>query len=175
MRRSRSRVCLALAAAVIMHAAGHAASLSDKDVQLMVRAIGFLQPRPSDGGIVAIAYEGSDPASRQDAEAIAGHFGDGLKAGRAVLMPRVVDDKQLATGGFVAIITASGANVERIAAAERALHVPCLTGDVSVVLSGRCVMAVRSEPKVEITVSRVAAASGEITFVSAFLMMINQF
>jgi hypothetical protein len=36
-------------------------------------------------------------------------------------------------------------------------------------------MAVRSEPKVEITVSRVAAASGEITFVSAFLMMINQF
>jgi hypothetical protein len=175
MRRRRSLAFLALTAAIIFHAAALGASLLDKDVQLMIRAIAFLRPRPGDGGIVAIAYEASDPASRQDAEAIAGYFGDGLKAGNAVLFPRLVDGGQLAAGGFVAIITASGANIDLIAAAQHALHVPCLTGDASLVRSGRCVVAVRSEPKVEISVSRMAAANGDVTFASAFLMMVNQF
>jgi hypothetical protein len=169
------RVGLALVASIVICAAGHAASLSDKDVQLMIRAIGFLQPRPADGGLVAIAYEASDPASRQDAEAIAGYFGGGLKAGQATLRPRVMDDRQLMAGGFVAIITASGANIDRIAAAGHASHVPCLTGEVSLVRSGRCVLSVTSDSKVEITVSRAAAASDEITFALAFLMMITQF
>jgi hypothetical protein len=158
-----------------MHAVADAASITDQDVRLMVRAIGFLRPEPNDGGIVAIAYEASNPASRQDAEAIAGYFGSGLKAGRAVLLPRVVDGRQLISGGYVAIITASGVNIDLVAAAGRALHIPCLTGEVSLVRSGRCVMSVKSDPKVEITVSRSAAANGDVTFASAFLMMVSQF
>jgi hypothetical protein len=159
----------------MFNAAGHAASLTDKDVQLMVRAIGFLQPRPVDGAVVAIAYEASDPASKQDAEAIAGYFGEGLKAGPTTLTARAADDRQLMAGGYVAIITASGANLDRIAAAGRALHVPCLTGDAALVRSGHCVMSVRAGPKVEITVSRLTAAGADVSFASAFLMMVNQF
>ena len=166
---------LALSAAIIMQVAAHAASLTDKDVQLMVRAIGFLRPAPDSNGIVAIAYEATDPASRQDAEAIASYFGGGLKAGNAVLSPRVTDGRQLASGGFVAVITANGANLELVASAARAMHVPCVTGDVTLVRSGRCALSVRSEPVVEITVSRAATTSGGVMFASAFLMMVNQF
>jgi hypothetical protein len=175
MRARITQVWLGLACAVVFQVAGNAASLTDVDVRLMVRAIGFLQPRPADGGIVAIAYDAADPASKQDAEAIAGYFGDGLKAGNAMLAPRIEDVGQLAAGGFVAIITARGVNLGRVAAIGRALHVPCLTGDPAQIGTSLCVMAVRSKPTVEITVSRAAAASGEVTFAAAFLMMITPF
>jgi hypothetical protein len=174
MKYRRSRLVLALAAAIIPCDVADAASLSDKDVQLMARAIAFLRPEP-ETGTVAIAYNAADPASKQDAEAIAGYFGGGLKAGHAMLTPRVVDGSRLAAGGFVAIITASGANLDLVASAARQLHVPCLTGDVGLVRAGRCVMSVTSAPKVEITVSREAAATDDVTFASAFLMMVNQF
>lgn len=170
-----ARLALVLPAAIILHGVTHAASLSDRDVQLMVRAIGFLRPEPQDNGVVAIAYDAADPASRPDAEAIAGYFGAGLKAGHAVLLPRIVDGQQLAAGGFVAVITANGANLDLVAAAGRHLHVACLTGDPALVRAGRCVLSVRSEPKVEIMVSRAAAANADVSFAAAFLMMVSQF
>jgi hypothetical protein len=175
MRHRWARLALALPAAIILYGVAHAASLSDKDVQLMVRAIGFLRPEPDNSGIVAIAYDAADPDSKRDAEAIASYFAGGLKAGPAVLLPRVLDGPRLAGGGFAAIITASGANLDLVAAAARQWHAPCLTGDASLVRSGRCVLSVRSEPKVEITVSRTAAADVGVSFVSAFLMMVTQF
>ena len=175
MKRRQSGVILAMSAAVMMQGGARAASLTDKDVQVMVRAIGFLQPQPADGGIIAIAYDASNPASKQDAEVISGHFGTGLKAGRALLIPRVMDERHLTAQGIVAIIAANGVDIDAVAAAGRVLHVPCMTGEISLVRAGRCVLSVRSDPKVEITVSRVAAASGDVTFASAFLMMVNQF
>jgi hypothetical protein len=86
-----------------------------------------------------------------------------------------MDGRQLAAGGFAAIITARGANLDLVAAAGRLLHVPCLTGDADLVRAGRCVLSVRSEPKVEIIVSPAAAASVEVSFAQAFLMMVKQF
>ena len=49
----------------------------------------FLESAPSDPGIVAIAYDPANPASKQDADTIAGYFVDGLKAGAAMLKPIV--------------------------------------------------------------------------------------
>jgi len=175
MKYVTSPVSLALFAAIATFAPVQAASLTDGDVRLMVRAIGFLRPQPGDNAIVAIAYAASDPTSRQDAEAIASYFGTGLKTGSVNLRPHVMDERQLAAGGIVAIITASGTNVTLVAAVARTLHVPCVTGDVAQVRSGRCAVSVRSTPKVEITVSRAVTVDSEVSFASAFLMMVNLF
>ena len=171
------RVChvvLVLLAAVMSHGAARAASITQKEAELLVRVMGFLQPPPS-GGTIAIAFDLASAASRQDAETIAGYFGSGLKAGGATLTARVMDGGQLSSGGFVAIIAARGASLDQVAALSRAHRVPCLTGDTRAVESSQCTIAVRSEPRVEILVNRASAASAQVGFGSAFLMMIRLF
>ena len=151
-----------------------AASMTPKDVLILTKAIGFLPPAPSGLATIAIAYELDNADSKQDAEAIAGYFGDGLKAGNALLKPRLVEVGQLAAGGFVAVISAASVKVEQIAAATRALHVACITADTSAVQAGQCVMSVKSAPKVEILISRAAAARSNVGFGSAFLLMAHE-
>ncbi len=80
----------------------------------------------------------------------------------------------MAAGGYIAVIAAAGVKVEQVATATRALHIACITADATAVQSGQCVMSVKSEPKVEILVSRSAAASSNVGFGSAFLLMAHQ-
>lgn len=172
--QAAARLALALLAVAGYHGVAGAASLTQKDVQILAKAIGFLEPPPSGNGTVAIAYEPSDPASRQDADAIAGYFGTGLQAGSATLKATVTAVGQLSAGGFVAVVAAAGVKVDQVAAATRALHVACITSDATAVQSGQCVMSVKSEPKVEILISRSAAASSNVGFGSAFLLMAHE-
>lgn len=173
-RRLAACVVLAILTAAAGQGVAAAASLSEKEVQILVRAIGFLQPPPTGAATIAVAYDASNPASKQDAEAIASYFGEGLKAGGATLTPKLIEVRQLPSGGFVAIIAAAGVRIEQIADAARVLHVACVTGDLNAVESGQCVMTVKSEPKVEIIINRAAAARANVGFGTAFLMMIRQ-
>ena len=154
--------------------AAYAGSLSQKDVQILAKAIGFLEPAPSGAATVAIAYDPADPASKQDADTIAGYFGDGLKAGAAVLKPKVVGVGQLSTGGFIGVVAASGVKIDQVLAATRALKVPCITADAAAVQAGQCVMSVKSDPKIEILISKAAASSSGVAFGSAFLLMAHE-
>jgi hypothetical protein len=164
---------LALMAAAGSNSAS-AASMTQKDVQIMAKAIGFLEPPPSGPATVAIAYDPANPASKQDAEAIAAYFGDGLKAGGAVLKAKATEVGQLSAGGFIAVVAASGAKIDQVSSATHALHVPCVTADASAVQAGQCVMSVKSDPKVEILISKSAAASSNVGFGSAFLLMAHE-
>ncbi len=179
MTTSRKTICRpatwSLALSLLAAAGGYnpasAGSLTQKDVQILAKAIGFLEPPPSGAATVAIAYDPADPASKQDADAIAGYFGEGLKAGAAVLKPKVVEVGQLSGGGFVAVVAASGVKIDQVAKAAQTLHVTCVTTDAAAVQAGQCVMSVKSDPKVEIEINRAAAASSGVAFGSAFLLM----
>ena len=124
MRKSQKTICQpavwALALTFALAAGGcnpaHASSLTQKDVQILAKAIGFLEPPPTGPATVAIAYDPADPASKADADAIAGYFGDGLKAGGAVLKPKVTEVGQLAVGSFVAVIAANGVKIDQVSA-----------------------------------------------------------
>ena len=178
MRPAAWLITATMIGAVVIGVAGsrgaQAASMTPKDVLILTKAIGFLQPAPSGIATIAIAYELDNADSKQDAEAIASYFGDGLKAGSALLRPKIVEVGQLAAGGFVAVISAASVKVDQIAAATRALHVACITADAAAVQAGQCVMSVKSAPKVEILISRAAAASSNVGFGSAFLLMAHE-
>jgi hypothetical protein len=165
---------LAVLAVVGWCNAAEASSLTQKDVQIMAKAIGFMEPAPSGAATVAIAYDPANPASKQDADAIAGYFGDGLKAGNATLKPKVVEVGQLSAGGFLAVVAASGAKMDLISSATRAQHIACITADAAAVQAGQCVMSVKSDPKVEILISKSAASGSGVGFGSAFLMMAHE-
>jgi hypothetical protein len=151
-----------------------AASVSTKDLKVLGSALGFLQPEPSGPQTLAITYLTNDEASRQDALAVAALIGDGLRTGHAVFQPKLVDTASLGTGGYAAILAAAGADGDRVMAASRAARVLCVTTDFSAVQAGRCVMAIRAEPRVQILVNHAAAAASGIELAPAFLMMIRE-
>ena len=49
-----------------------------------------------------------------------------------------------------------------------------IAGHQNAVQAGQCVMSVKSDPKVEILISRSAAATSNVGFGSAFLLMAHE-
>lgn len=150
-----------------------AASLSPKDMDVIARALTFLQP-PLSAAFVAIVYTSTDPASRRDAEEIAGMLSGGLKVGPTVLMPRVLASQAIGAGGFALMIAATGASGPEIKEFSRTARIMCVTADMAAVQAGLCTMAVKSLPRVEIVVNHAAASASGTAFAAAFRMMIKE-
>jgi hypothetical protein len=154
----------------------NAGSLTRKDVQTLGKAFAFLDPAAPADGLIAVVYATGNDASRKDAETIASYFGDGLRVGGAMLKPRLVDLAGLGDGaGYAAIIAAEGASGEAVMAAARSHKIVCASGELEQVRAGNCIMAISTDPKVEISVNRAAASAAGIGFAAAFRMMIHEF
>jgi hypothetical protein len=156
-----------------------AASFAAKDLQVLARAIAFMQsspgqPPPGPDATIAIAFVAGNAASRQDADAIAALIGAGLQAGGAVLRPQVIDINTLGSAAFRVVIAAAGANGPQLNALARSAHALCVTTDIEAVRAGWCAMAITSEPRVEITVNHAVSAAAGIEFAPAFRMMIRE-
>jgi hypothetical protein len=166
----------ALALALLAPSSAKAATLTPKDVQVLGKVFAFLDPAVAADGVIAVAYVGGDETSRADAEAIAGYFGDGLRVGGATLRAKPVDVASLGDGsGFVAIVAAKGASGEAVMAVAMSHKILCASGELDQVEAARCIMAIHSDPKVEISVNRGAASAADIGFAAAFRMMIREF
>ncbi len=151
-----------------------AGTFSAKDTQIIAKAIGFLDPAPA-GGVIAIAYDASSPASKADADAIAGFFAGGLAEGSSTVTAKTVDVAALGDGsGYIAVIAAQGVSDDKVMQAAKAHHIPCVTADAAAVQSGQCVMSVNSDPKVDIVVNHAAALATGVLFQSAFRMLIHE-
>jgi hypothetical protein len=165
---------MAVVLIVALTHAARAASFAAKDLQVLGRAIAFMQPPPPPDAVVAIAFMAGNADSKRDAEAIAALIGSGLAAGHATLRPRVVDIAGLSAGGFSVVIAAAGANGAQLSAAAKAAKALCVTTEADAVRDGVCAMAITSEPRVEIIVNHAAAAAAGIDFAAAFRMMIRE-
>lgn len=173
----RRQVACALLASLLASALGKraaAASLSSHDLQVLARTLTFLRSPPHGPAVAAIAYREGDAASRDDATEIAAAMGTSLRLGEVVLQPRLMSTDSLAEGGYALLIAAAGADPAALAAAFRSQHVLCVSADLPAVESGSCVMAIRSEPRVEIVLNHAAAAAAQVEFATAFLMMIRE-
>ncbi len=148
--------------------------MTAKDLQVLGRAIAFLLPPPATGATVAIAYVNGNAASRSDAEAVAALIGDGLRAGNAVLHPKLVEVAALATTECAAVIATSGSNGAALSAASRSAHALCVTTELAAVEAGLCAMGIKSEPHVEILINHAAVSAAGIEFATAFRMMIRE-
>jgi hypothetical protein len=177
VRRHRPRVGLArLAVGLALIAAPHsrAASLSGRDVHIIAKALGFLDPAPS-GGTVAVVYASFDAASKADADAVVALFADGLAVGGRTVSAKAVDVARLGRGDvYVALIAALGVQGGALMDAAKARKIPCITSVTAMVQAGQCLVAVHSEPQVDITVNRAATQSVGIHFNAAFGMLVHE-
>jgi hypothetical protein len=154
--------------------AAQAASLSDKDVHVIGKVLGFLDPVPA-GGAVAVVYASGDAASKADADAIAALFGGGLAVGSGNVTAKAVDGAALGDGsGYIGIIAAAGVQGDGAMTAAKAHKIPCITSSTALVKAGQCLIAVHSDPSVDITVNHAATTAAGVSFDSAFGMLVHE-
>jgi hypothetical protein len=150
-----------------------AASLTKRDVLIIAKVLGFLEPAPH-GGTVAVVYAAGTPGSKADADAIASWFGDGLAFGGGTVTAKAIEAGSFGAGtGFIAVILAKGAEVAS-QQAQLAHGMLTITAADSLVRSGQCVMVVHSEPRVDITISHHAADAAGVAFTAAFGMLVHE-
>ncbi|MGQ9369080.1 hypothetical protein [Azospirillum sp. ST 5-10] len=167
-----------MVAAALLIAAPAGAEVSSKDVQVAAKTFGFTVPPLSGTVKVAIVFDAAVPESKMEADQLGGILGSGLAVGSATLTPVLVPVGQLDSGlegaGVAFVTSGLSASHERIFAATKARKLLSVSADAACVQSARCVMGVKSEPKVEIVVSKTAAEASSVSFAPAFRMMITE-
>ncbi|MGA3402762.1 MAG: hypothetical protein ABSC95_26430 [Acetobacteraceae bacterium] len=154
--------------------AAMAASLSPQEVQVLGKALGFVQLPPDGATTVAVVYASGNAGSRADAEQIAAEIGDGVRVGSIILKPQVIDVAALASIEPAVIVSAADANGDAVMRASRARHALCVTAELAAVQSGSCIMTIRSNPRVEIVLNAEAARAAGVVFPIAFHMMVRE-
>jgi hypothetical protein len=151
------------------------AAVTPTDLQVAARALSFME-RPLVGSVrVGILYAPNDPRSVREAEALRDLLGTGLKAGKLELKPLLVKIGDAATARVDLFFLTEFVSAAQASAAGIAVRkVPCVTTDIPQVVSGACLMGVRSSPKVQIMINRAAAKDSGITFATVFRVMITE-
>lgn len=149
------------------------AETSQRDLEVIGRALGFMEGVDGSDRTVAIVY---DPASEAEAQALAGAMSGGLSAGRVTLNARLVPaaDTGSLGGAHAAVLLGSASGDAGIFSAASSAGVMTVSTDMSCVESGNCVMGVQSAPSVRIVVNRGAADASSVSFAAAFAMMIEE-
>ena len=147
-----------------------------RDLQVLARAMGFLDRSPTGTAEIGIVFPEQSAAGRAEAQRIAASFGTGLRAGNLTVTPRLVTAES-AAGVGLGVLLLTDAAVGQAAALARSLagrSVLTVATDRGLVDAGLVVMAVRGEPRVEILVNRAAAQAAGVGFAPAFRMMIQE-
>lgn len=168
-------VALAMLAATALSAPA-AAETSAKDAQVIVKAIGFQASKPSGEVKVAVVFAPDQPDSVKDAEQAKAAL-EAAKSPTLTPVPVLVPAGQLSALDncqLVFVTAGTGAVRDAVFEAAKARKLLTVSTDAACAQSGKCVMAVKSEPRVEILVNRAAAQASSVEFTTAFRMMISE-
>ena len=168
--------CWLLPLCLTLGSTSAAAEASLQDLQILVRALGFLERPPAGLAELGIAYPAASAAGRAEAERVAALFGDGLRAGALTLRPRLVPADAAGEAPVVAVLLTDAAlpQAAQIAVALAGRSVPTIATNAAAIGGGQIVLVLRSQPRVEILVSRTAAQTARVNFATAFRMMIQE-
>jgi len=166
--------CAALAAAVAF-GPGLAHADPAKDLQVAGRALTFLENGPTGHAVLGVVFDPAKPASVAEKNAVMAALGGGYAAGAVTLVGRPVEADEVAgAAGVNALYVTGGVNYAAVGAVAKARKLITIGSSPACVGSGACVMGVTTDPKVEITVNRAAAAAVGAAFKAAFRMMIKE-
>ncbi|HBH88703.1 hypothetical protein [Ponticaulis sp.] len=170
MRKSLAALSI-IAASMLATNAAEAAG--ERDLQLIGRALSFVEGGATGNVTLAIVYADDVAGSQAEAEGISAIVGSGLNAGQVTLQPQLVSVSEIGgLGAGTAIFVPAGmsAHYSEISSSSAIT----VSTDRACAEAGACVVAVQSDPSVEIFVSRSAADARSVSFASAFRMMINE-
>lgn len=152
------------------------AEVTQTDVEVGGRVLGFLSTPLTGDTKLLVVYAPGNAASAAEQKALSGILGAGMKAGNVTFQPSAVElDKIDSVAGGVVFLTGGlGADAAKVAAALKAKKLICMTTDMAAVQAGYCPIHVKSAPKVQITVNKALADQIGISFGAAFKLMITE-
>jgi hypothetical protein len=166
---------VALCALALVGAPISAHADAAKDLQIAGRALTFLENGPTGKATLGVVFDPSKPASVAEKNAVMAALGGGMSAGALTLVGKAVEAGDVAgVSGVAALYITTGVSTGPVGAAAKAKKLITIGSDMSCVTSGACVMSASADPKVEIVVSRSAAAAVGAVFKAAFRMMIRE-
>lgn len=165
MRRCKPLVAAAAMSAFLV-ATPSIAQVSKKDLQIIGKAVSFIQDGPSGDVMVDIIYDAGNPDSVADADAVAALLAKPLSSGGLKLTGRKVDSYS----GAQIVYVSKGVEAKPL----NKQGVITVSADPECAISGGCVLGVQSAPKVEIHVSSAASKVAGANFQSSFRMMITE-
>lgn len=172
---SRSNLICAALAVAFLSGPGLAHADPAKDLQVAGRALTFLENGPTGRAVIGVVFDPAKPASVAEKNAVMAAIGGGYSAGAVTLVGKPVTvDEVAGAAGVNAFFVTGGVNYAAVGAAAKARKLVTIGSNPACVSTGACVMGVTTEPKVEITVNRSAAAAVGASFKAAFRMMIKE-
>jgi hypothetical protein len=176
--RSLARNCLfgatLMVVAFFFMTVAHADStvISLKDVQTVIRAIGFLENTAADGSVIGIIYNPDNSNSTKSAHDIESLI---MREGGS-LHPRLVpvsDISQLQGVSYAFVTDGLEAYYDKLGAKIRSNKILSFTLDRSCLDHNCCAVYINSKDRVEIVVNKAAADAVEAHFKPVFLMMVT--
>ena len=152
------------------------ADVSQKDFEVILRAIGFVRLPPGGDKTFAIVYDPANSASFREAQQMQEKFGVGIASNDMTLRGRLVpaSNLELLQGSSFALVT-SGLQpwYRKISDLARAGHIVSFSLDRSCVEQQYCLVYINTEGRVEIVVNQSVAQESKIEFKPVFLMMVT--
>jgi hypothetical protein len=144
------------------------AAVTDKDIKVVTKAIGFIEGGPTSPVEMAVVTDGG--SSKADADTAADLAGKaGMKA--SVIAPSAIGS----TSAKVLFIPAGmNGSFDAILSAATAKKLVTISNVGDCTAAQKCAISIASDPKVDIVVSKSAAAATGVSFGSAFSMMIKE-
>lgn len=173
MKFAKSAAFTLLMAATLLPLTARA-ELSEKDMQVVGRALSFVVDGPKGDVPVAIVFQEGNASSEGDKAAAAKLLEAGLKTGELTLKGTPVPVSKIGDAGKYKVwyvTMGAGGAMGPAGGAAKAITVGT---DKDCVAAGQCVIAVESSPKVQIYVSRAAAQAAGVSFSSAFLILVKE-
>lgn len=175
MTRIRNARPAAIAALAVLAAPLVAHADTQKDLQIAVRALTFLEKAPSGSAVMGVVFDPSKPGSVAEKNAVMAAIGGGYSAGGLTVTGKAIEAGAVGSAsGVTALFVTTGVAYGAVGAAAKSKNLITIGSDTTCATSGGCAISVSADPKVEIVVNRAAAAAVGATFKAAFRMMIRE-
>ena len=148
------------------------AEVTQRDLQVVARVLGFLEPPFTGETLLGIVYDPSSGRSSQQAENIRQLLGPGMQTGNMLLKPVMVPVREAANAEVDLFFLTE--YLDETGEYSGAKRLPCVTTDIEQVRRGACIVGIQSMPRIEIIVNKQAAENSGVKFSSVFRMMIRE-
>ncbi|HTK36586.1 MAG TPA: hypothetical protein VL358_15045 [Caulobacteraceae bacterium] len=143
-----------------------------KNIQAAARVLTFLENPPAGRTEIGVVFDPAKPASVAEKNAIMIAIGGGYTTGGITIVGKPMEAG--AVGGAKVLFVTHGVNYAAAGSDARAQRAITIGSDFACVQSGACVIAISTDPTVQIVVNHKAAAAVGASFRAAFRMMIQE-
>lgn len=139
MTRTRNAPSAAIAALMVLAAPLVAQADTQKDLQIAVRALTFLEKAPSGSAVMGVVFDPSKPGSVAEKNAVMAALGGGYSAGGLTVTGKAIEAGSVGSAsGVTALFVTTGVAYSAVGAAAKGKNLITIGSDTACATSGGC-------------------------------------